>query len=271
MTRLSIRLLGPLQIHYGGAPASLESNKVRALLAYLAAQPARPHPRASLTGLLWPELPDDAARHNLRQALANLRLALGEREARVPLLRIDREVVQLNPDADVAIDLATFTGLLAECNAHAHRRLETCVACMRRMEQAVEQYRGGFLEGFFLDDSVAFEEWAIVMRERLHHQALGALGHLAAYHERRGAYADAHRYAIRQVELEPWREEAHRQAMRALYQDGQRGAALAQYERCRAILQAELGVEPETATTALKLKIENEELRNGESQLFRSD
>jgi DNA-binding SARP family transcriptional activator len=271
MTQLSIRLLGPLQILYSGAPvAGLESNKVRALLAYLAAQADRPHPRASLAGLLWPELPDAAARHNLRQALANLRQALGDREARVPLLLIDRESARLNPDTRVVVDTATFAGVLAECEGHAHRRLETCVACMRRMEQAVEHYRGGFLEGFFLDDSVAFEEWALLMRERLHHQALDALGRLAAYHDRRGDFDAAYRYALRRVELEPWREEAHRQAMRALSLDGRRGAALAQYERCRTILQAELGVEPEAETTALKLRIENEELRKGDIHLSRS-
>jgi predicted ATPase/DNA-binding SARP family transcriptional activator len=261
-------MLGPLQIMSGGVMITgLESNKVRALLVYLFAEADRPHPREALMGLLWPELPDAAARHNLRQALTNLRQTLGDRTAQTPLLLIDREMIRLNPAGDYEVDVAAFTGLLAACDSHTHRRLETCAACMRRMEQAAERYRGGFLEGFFLSDSVAFEEWVLLTRERLHRLALHALGHLAAYHERRGAYEAAYRYASRQVELEPWREEAHRQAMRALFLSGQRSAALAQYERCRAVLEAELGVEPEQETTALKLSIENEELRTEDTHL----
>ena len=51
--------------------AGFESNKVRALLAYLAIETDRPHSRDELVGLLWPEQPDATARANLRQALAN--------------------------------------------------------------------------------------------------------------------------------------------------------------------------------------------------------
>jgi predicted ATPase len=95
----------------------------------------------------------------------------------------------------------------------------------------------------------------VVERERLHVRALEALGHLAAHHEGNGAYEQAIAYARRQVELEPWRESAHRQWMRALAASGQRGAALAQYEACRRILAQELGIEPEPETVALYERI----------------
>jgi DNA-binding SARP family transcriptional activator len=44
-------------------------------------------------------------------------------------------------------------------------------------------------------------------------------------------------------------------AQLALARSGQRGAALAHYERCRRTLQAELGVEPEAATRALHAEL----------------
>ena len=47
------------------------------------------------------------------------------------------------------------------------------------------------------------------------------------------------------------REEAHRQLMWALAVAGQRTAALAQFNQCRQVLLAELGVEPDTATVEL--------------------
>ncbi|MCB0110697.1 MAG: AAA family ATPase, partial [Caldilineaceae bacterium] len=53
------------------------------------------------------------------------------------------------------------------------------------------------------------------------------------------------------VELEPALEEAHRQLMRLLALTGQRTAALAQFEKCRMLLQQEMDVEPADETLAL--------------------
>ncbi len=53
MAYLSLSLLGPLQIMRDGQPiAGLTYDKVRALLAYLAVEADRPHPREALAGLL---------------------------------------------------------------------------------------------------------------------------------------------------------------------------------------------------------------------------
>ena len=68
MPHLSLSLLGTFQATLDGQPiAGFESNKVRALLAYLAVEAGRPHARDELTGLLWPDQPDAAARANLRK------------------------------------------------------------------------------------------------------------------------------------------------------------------------------------------------------------
>ncbi|MFN2217102.1 MAG: regulator, partial [Anaerolineae bacterium] len=78
MARLSIRLLGPLQVTLDGEPVTgFESDKVRALLAYLAVEQGAPQRREKLAGMLWPDWPERSARTNLRRALANLRKALG--------------------------------------------------------------------------------------------------------------------------------------------------------------------------------------------------
>jgi DNA-binding SARP family transcriptional activator len=54
MAHLSISLLGPFQVSLDARPAtSFESNKARALLAYLAVEADRPHRRDVLAALLW--------------------------------------------------------------------------------------------------------------------------------------------------------------------------------------------------------------------------
>ncbi|MDY7078735.1 MAG: tetratricopeptide repeat protein [Chloroflexota bacterium] len=256
MARLTISLLGSFQVTLDGEPVTdFATDKTRALLAHLSVEADRPHHRDALVGLLWPDQLQRKARQNLRQALSHLRQAIGDQDGEdsgvVPFLLVSRQTIQFNSNSDHWLDVAAFKALIETCRRHRHRRRETCLPCMRRMEHMVELYQGDFLEHFFLSDSDVFEEWALLKREWLRREMVEALPHLAHYYERRGEYERARQYAWRQVELEPWHEEAHRHLMRLLALDGQRGAALAQYEACRRTLAEELGVEPTAETTAL--------------------
>lgn len=164
MTQLAISLLGPFQVTLDDEPITdFATDKARALLAYLAVEADRPQRRDALAELLWPEQPQRKARHSLRQALSHLRQALGDQDSgdSEPFLLVTRETVQLNPQGDHWLDEAAFTALIADCQTHRHRRPETCRPCLQRLEEAAALYRGCFLEGFFLSDSAAFEEWAL--------------------------------------------------------------------------------------------------------------
>jgi predicted ATPase/DNA-binding SARP family transcriptional activator/Tfp pilus assembly protein PilF len=259
MGRLTVNLLGPYEVDLDGDQIrDFTTEKARALLAYVAVEANRAHRRDFLAGLLWPEQPQQKARRNLRQALSHLRQAIRDEEN--AFLLISRETVQLNPDSDCWLDVAAFADLMALSHNHRHRSVETCRPCMERLETAVALYRGEFLRQFFVGDSAAFEEWTLLKREWLHRLAVDALFYLADYYERRGEYDAARRYAWRQVEMEPWREEAHRQLMRVLALSGQRSAAIAQYQICQRTLAEELGVEPTPTTTALCQRIREGEL-----------
>jgi predicted ATPase/DNA-binding SARP family transcriptional activator len=256
MARLILALLGPLHVSLDGQPvSSFGYDKVRALLAYLAVEAHRPHARDALAALLWPEEPASVARKNLRSALTTLRQAIGDAGATPPFLLISRDTLQLNPAGDRQLDVASFTGLLAEVERHAHPEDTLCGACAARLAQAAELYRGEFATRLDSGHSAAWEEWAMLMRERLHGLMLDALAQLMAYHEARGDDEAARRYAWRALALEGWDEAAQRCLMRILARAGQRGAALAQYERCRKLLAEELGVEPAAETTALYQRI----------------
>ncbi len=122
----------------------------------------------------------------------------------------------------------------------------------------MQLYHGDLLAGLYCD-STEFEEWALIKREELRQDALGALRVLTAAYEARGDYGAASHSARRQLELEPWAEAAYRQLMRALALGGDRSAALAQYEACRLVIRKEFGIEPERETRALA-----EQIRAGE-------
>ncbi len=260
MAHLSLSLLGPFQVTLHGEPATgFESGKVRALLAYLAVEAhlhptgdRRPHTRTELAGLLWPDRPDQAAFASLRNALSNLRTATGDRHANPPFLQITHKTVQFNRASDHWLDVAAFQALVetTEADRPAHERLE----------EAVALYRGGFIQGFSVRGSPEFENWALLVRERLQRQVLDALRRLVAYHDGNGKLERACEMAWRWVELAPWEEEAHRRLMRLLARSGRRGAALAQYEACCQILAKELDVEPEPETTVLYEHIRDRDL-----------
>lgn len=77
---LSISLLGTFRVELCGKPVPRFYRKMQALLAYLAAHPDQPFRRETLAELLWPDLPADSARQNLRRALANLREVLADND-----------------------------------------------------------------------------------------------------------------------------------------------------------------------------------------------
>ena len=265
MAHLSLGVLGPLQVLIDDTPiATFESDKVRALLVYLAVEANRPHRRESLVGLLWPECPEEVARHNLRQAVFSLRQVIGDSAASPPYLLISREAIQFNRASDSSLDLAQFNTILQACKQDRSRGSEDPAIRAARLEELVTLYRGEFLHGFFLEDSAEFEQWALVQRESLHQQALDALSTLADYYEQHGDLPAARRHALRQIELDPWHEEAYCQAMRALALEGQRSAALAQYETCRRVLAEELGVEPSARTRELAEQIRTGKLKTKE-------
>lgn len=246
MPSVTLSLLGlPRVVRADGSIVTFRLRKELAVLAYLAVEDLAAQPRDQLLGLLWPEASEQAARNNLRVALANLRHTLGP-----GVLSADRQTVQLTHDA-VALDVATFQELLANSYAHHHSGNPLCDDCAARLKHALELYKGDFFHGFALSDAAPFEEWVLVQREALHQQALDALTMLAEYHERAREYPALCEYARRQLELEPWHEPAQRQLMRGLALAGDRDAALTQYARCCQVLAEELGIEPDVETRAL--------------------
>jgi len=252
MSHLSIDVLGSMRVALDNVPVTgLESVKVRALLAYLVVESDRPHRREKLVGLLWPEYPEESARHNLRQALFNLRLILGDQDANPPYFLISRDAIQFNRESDYSLDLDKFNYYFLICEDNLSQCLEECPTHASNLEEMVKLYRGDFLQQLNLEDSTEFEGWTLIQRANTQQRVLEAHGYLTDYYMTHGEYRAARQHASRQLELDPWREEAHRQMMKALALDGERSAALAQFDTCKRVLAEELDVEPSAETREL--------------------
>jgi DNA-binding SARP family transcriptional activator len=252
VARLRIALLGSYTVTLDDLPlTTFPTDKVRALLAYLAVESDRAHRRETLATLLWPDSSETAARRSLRQALYRLRHTLGDHQAALPHLLVSAKEVQLNPASDHWLDVVEFEAHIAASRARHPRCLSLCPNCVAQLTAAVELYRGDFLPGFSLPDCRGFDWWERSTEEACHHQALEALTCLADHYEAHGEYDLLGHYARRKIEMEPWRESAHCRLMRALALTGKRGQALHQYEVCCCHLAQQLGVTPSAATTQL--------------------
>lgn len=253
---LSIRLLGNFEIHVSGAAIEKPSyEKGRALLAYLAAQTGW-HTREKLAGLLWPGLQREAARNNLRLVLLNLRRSIQDGADINSIFLANRHALCINPEALGRFDIVRFAAAPATCTLSSPDR---CDECATMMEQAVELYRGNFLEDFFLPGCSEFEDWLMVRREEMRRHALDLLDRLASRFEHAGLHARALPHALRAVELDPWNEAGYRRTMRLYGALGQTSAAMGQYEACRRALNDGMGTQLSEETRGLAERLHEAE------------
>lgn len=218
--------------------------KATLLLIYLA-MVGDAQPRERLATLLWGDRPSGAAGGSLRQALTTLRAQLGD------AIATGGRSVALRPERAPWCDATILEGAL---------RGE---ADEGRLREVAALYRGEFLGSTILPAGEAFEEWARVQRARLHALAVEILRRLARCEDARGAHDDAAVTLRRLLQLEPWDEAAHRHLMLTLARAGQRAAALAQYERLRQSLAAELGIAPAAETTSLRDRLRQSDAAGG--------
>jgi DNA-binding SARP family transcriptional activator len=242
LPKLEFYLLGAPQISDDGVlRAERPPAKVQALLYYLALT-GRAHTRVALATLLWGEHGEGEARRNLRKAIQHLR------EQFDSYLAIDPHSIGFRSADYYWVDAVEF----------ARQMAERLAANPERLQQTLALYHGDLLEGFYVRDAPDFEAWMLGERVRLRDTMLRGVETLAVRYAGQGDLPQAIAWARRLLELEPWREETHRQLMMWLAQDGQRNAALLQYELCCRALAEELAVEPDAATQALYARLQQQ-------------
>lgn len=223
-----IHLFGPPEFRVKGEPVTgLKTRKGYYILALLALRYDRDVARAWLAGILWPENDEAAALTYLRQALTDLRRALGDAAGR--LLSPTAKTLRLDIGDGADIDYVTFRQGL--------RRDDTAA-----LEQAISLYRGPLLEGWT-------EDWLLSERETCAQGYLSALETLAQAKE--GDNAATIRYLREIVAIDPLRESASRGLMQALATTRDYAAVTQVYRNLRTVLRREINAEPSPETQAL--------------------
>lgn len=253
---LSLHLLGAHGLHHADQDigASIQYRKAWALLAYLAVENDRRHPREHLAQLLWPQLALAPARTNLRQVLANLNRVFDA--CGVPgLLDLGRDAVTLVPQSNALVDVLALQRFAGGMAAEED---------LRQVERVCERFGAELLGELAFPDCAEYEEWLQLARGRLVALGIEALQRIAEAQHAAGRGVEAIATARRLVALDEWNEAHHRLLMKLLVAAGQLQQALSVYDALCRSLREELDSEPEPATAALHAAIESAAKSGGE-------
>ncbi len=259
MTALHIFLFGRFHVEYEKQSLiSLEARKAQELFCYLLLYPNRPHFREVLADLLWRDVSAIQPKSYLRKALWQLQSALESQAetVNIPLLLIEPDWIQLNPEASFWLDTIIFERAFATVQNVPGRELTPQHAQV--LKKAVNLYAGDLLEGWYAD-------WCLYERERFRYMYLAMLDKLMNYCVAHQDYETGIVYGLQALRYDPAREHTHRQLIRLKYLAGYRTEALRQYERCVTMLAKELNVKPAQRTVALCEQIRADGLNTSDS------
>ncbi|MGB9227513.1 AfsR/SARP family transcriptional regulator, partial [Mycobacterium sp.] len=223
---MELGVLGPLQVRQDGAPVAIPGAKPRAILTMLGLHTGSVVSADSLIELLWGDYPPRTAAKALQTHISSLRRTLGD-----GVVVTEGAGWTLNGPS---VDAARYKSA-AKSGREAAAAGDTGQA-VARFEEAMTLWRG-IPE---LPDG----------RRGLSEKTRWIEGHAALVEDRADALLATGRAAEVIGDLEaavaeaPLRERRWGQLMLALYRAGRQGEALNAYQRARALLADELGVDP---------------------------
>jgi PAS domain S-box-containing protein len=223
--RLMVRVPVTLEAA-AGRLTPLTGKKLQALLAVLAVE-RRAHSREELAALLWGDMADERARHNLRQALSKLRRLLGE------VVITEGDQIRLVPSM---------------CTSDVEE-LDDAIA-RRNVETVIRIYRCELLEGLSVRED-PFDVWLREVRASIRSRVCKVIDAYIAERIDGSAGTELELLVRRRLEIDPACEEAHGALMKILWRTGRRTEAIRQHAICGARLREAFGAPTSAAIDAL--------------------
>jgi DNA-binding SARP family transcriptional activator len=216
--KLQLNLLGNFSlVHPNGFEIIIRGQRKKAFIALIALSPGKEISRDKLISKLW-------GKRSLAQARASLRTLLNElgkifKDSGYELVKKNSEKHSLFIDQNIVqIDVERFAEV---ANSHTEER--------RR--QVMEIYRGDLHEHCKLNED-AYQEWLAIERIQQRDLLRDTLLDLQDYYLRAAAHDQVIKIANRLLTLEKTDEKAHQALMLAFSAQGDKAAAIKQYQVC---------------------------------------
>jgi DNA-binding SARP family transcriptional activator/Tfp pilus assembly protein PilF len=237
-------LLGPLLVRRDGIAVPLSPGKQRALLTALLLNANNAVPTGQLAEMLWEPDPPASARASLQNLVMRLRRALADADHSLIAGLDDGYLINVRAGE---LDIERFEAALAAAREAARRGSWTEAADLLRT--ALTLWRGEPLSG------VPYTTFIHQEASRLAELRLEAVeAHIEA-DMRLGRHAEV-LAELQQLSADhPLREHLHWLLMLALYRCSRRAEALAAFQQARAVLVAQLGLEPSAQLQKLQQQI----------------
>ncbi len=220
-SRIEVNIMGSPSVLKDGEKVVFPYRKAEGLFYYLCVN--NRISRNEAISILWAENNEVAARKNLRDAIYHIKKLFGNE-----ILTLEGNTfIELNRSQDIHIDLEEVTE-----------------------ENIVTQYKGEFLQYFYVRNCYEFENWLDEERERyarLYMKGLKEQIELCSVRDKEFLEESGRILLQNQV----WDEEIHREVMRKLAEAGQYQQAVKQYQSLSEMLEESLETEPEDETTKL--------------------
>ncbi len=244
---LHINLLGNPKVSFGNDTPLQIPKKLLALLAYVTMQQQTVQ-RSKLILLFWSDVSDESARRSLRTALSELKKFLGEH------FEVTRQEVGLDWEKPISVDALEL-----------QESLSSKPIDLKKLQAAIAFYRGDFLADIELKDSLEFGDWLLNQQEHFQQLAFQAFNKLIESSVQNKDFTSALNYGQQMLDLDKWREESHYQLIYIHGIQGNRNAALQQYEKCKQLLAEALEAEPSEEIEDLIKQIRSGQLQQDKS------
>jgi len=219
---VSIKLFGKPYVVVEGQLKEISLKKSEAVLYYIAMQ--KRVTRDELINLIWPDVEVTTAKKNLRNCLYRLKKDLGTDVFACP----NKNAIHLRED----LQLDAFSN-----------------------ETFIKHYEGRFLADFTLQDSLAYEDWIRDVERALNEKFLEQ-GRLAARDLReKKAYREAIEIISKMQVIDSFNETITRELMSLLAQVNDFAGIIEAYQTLKEALSTDLGITPDSETTALYSKL----------------
>ncbi|MCW3815244.1 tetratricopeptide repeat protein [Micromonospora sp. DR5-3] len=227
---MEFRILGAVEVWSEQTRVDVGGRQPRLVLAALLLEPDRVVPVDRLIDLVWGESPPPSARGTLQALVSRLRTVLRRIGAPVEIVsRGAGYLVRVDPDT---VDAHRFTALTARARTAGDE------AAVELLDRALGLWRGEALADVADDDvrhrlcaGLTEARWTAV------EDRAEALLRLGRARQVVGELTD-------QVARQPGRQRLVGRLMLALHREGRADEALATYQRVRALLAEELGLDP---------------------------
>lgn len=246
--RLRVQTLGDFRLWRGRDevdPGEWQRRKARELFLLLLTYRGRLLEREQITEMLWPGLDPQEAERDFKVAYNQMSRVLEpgrRRNAPSAFVLRDGSSYGLRPAADLRVDVDDFTAHIA---AGDQQHAADPSAALLAYQQALALYHGDYLQ------AQPYAEWCTEERERLLTTYLRVAERVAQISLERGQWEAVIQVCRQILARDDCWESAYRMMMIAYARQGNRTQVVRTYQRCAARLQAELGVEPSSATTHL--------------------